>query len=355
MEASIKGRAITAVVMFFIILTIGLCSVANAQTSNMGLPADHPISMVKTAGKKINYVDDINLTAKAVPMNTAINGAFVELKPALTPNGNRLYFSRYLHPDNTTTADLEDIWFADFDPKAGTWSDPALLTGELNNAGPNFVNNVSVTGDTVILGNQYHKKGRMKAGLSYSVNIDGNWIAPKNIHIRNDYNISEQASAFVSIRNGVIIQAIQRIETSGGRDLYVSFWDGAEATEPVNMGTVINTEFEESSPSMDADGKTLYFASKGHNGYGGYDIWVSKRLDDSWTNWSEPRNLGPAVNGQLDEEFFSITHCGSYGIFSKQVSVHNVDLYRISVAELYGETVPSHIVSKDVNSALASL
>jgi hypothetical protein len=104
-----------------------------------------------------------------------------------------------------------------------------------------------------------------------------------------------------------------------------------EATEPVNMGAVINSNLEESSPYLAADNKTLYFASKGHSGFGGYDIFVTRRLDESWTNWSKPENLGPAVNGASDDEFFSLTPCGQFGIFSKRVSVHNVDLFKISL------------------------
>jgi OOP family OmpA-OmpF porin len=349
MKTSIQGRAIIIVMVFFLLLTSGVFSLVSAQPSKETIyEKEHPISQAHTAGKDINHHDDVNLFAVAEPLNKSINSPFVELKPALAPNGNRLYFSRHLHPDNLNADDLEDIWFSDYNPKTNKWSDPALLTGHLNNAGPNYINNISVTGDTVILGNQYHKRGKMTAGISYSVNIDGTWSAPINIEIKNDYNIAEQGSAFVSVKHGVIIQAIQRVETYGARDLYVSFWDGHRATEPVNMGSVINTDLEESSPFLDADNKSLYFASKGRNGYGGYDIWVSERLDDTWLNWSEPRNLGPAVNGQLDEEFFSITHCGNYGIFSKQVSVHNVNLYRISTAELFNKETPTEVAPSEL-------
>jgi OOP family OmpA-OmpF porin len=359
MKASIKGRAIIIVMMFFILLTTGIFSVANAQSGSAGFATDHPISQVKTAGKEIVHHNDVNLNAKAVALNSGINSAFIELKPALAPSGNRLYFSRHAHPDNTLgEKDLEDIWFSDYDTITGIWADPALMTGHLNNAGPNYINSVSVTGDTIILGNKYLKNGKMRAGVSYAVNINGEWSEPKTINIKDDYNISTASNTFVAIKTGVIIRAVQRAETHGDRDLYVSFWDGVTATEPINMGSALNTELEESSPYMDPDGKTLYFASKGHNGYGGSDIWVSQRLDDSWTNWSEPRNLGPGVNGPLDEEFFSITHCGNYAIFSKQVSVHNIDLYRISVEELFNEPVqknkyvrPSELAS----TALASL
>jgi hypothetical protein len=250
-----------------------------------------------------------------------------------------LYFSRAYHPGNTFgESDAEDIWYSTFDKTSDTWSEAVRMTGLLNNNGPNFINNVSVSGDTVILGNQYGKKGKMRAGLSYSVNVDGQWSAPLSINILNDYNMSSHANAFVSLKSGVIIKAIQRGETFGERDLYVSFWDGVKATEPVNMGGVINTSLEESSPFLAADNKTLYFASKGHAGFGGYDIFVTTRLDDSWTNWSEPQNLGTAVNGSLDDEFFSITKCGKYAVFSKQVSVHNVDLFKITTDDLFGKS-----------------
>lgn len=104
-----------------------------------------------------------------------------------------------------------------------------------------------------------------------------------------------------------------------------------------------------------ADNSTLYFASKGHNGYGGHDIFVTKRLD-TWTNWSEPKNLGPAVNSGLDDEFFSITHCGNFAVFSKQMSVHNVDLFRISIEDLFGQpAVIEHKRVENDNMALAAI
>jgi hypothetical protein len=347
----ITERGVTATMIILLLLVVGVYS---CMAQSFSLATDH---QVKNAGKQISHVANVNLSGKAVALNSSINGAYEELKPSLAPCGNRLYFSRLFHPDNTFGEfDNEDIWYSDFNKTEGTWSDPIRMAGVLNNAGPNYINNVSVTGDTIILGNQYLKKGKMRAGLSYSVNVNGQWSEPKAIVIQDDYNISNHSNSFVSLKTGVIIRAVERSETFGERDLYVSFWNGEYATEPVNMGGVINTEMEESSPFLASDNKTLYFASKGHNGYGGYDIWVTKRLDDSWTNWSEPENLGPAVNGSLDDEFFSITHCGNFAVFSKQISVHNVDLYRISMEELFGKPVrKEHNIENKGSSALASL
>jgi hypothetical protein len=296
----------------------------------------HPVNQVKNASKAIYLAANVNVEAKAVPLHTSINSPYEDIKPRLAPCGKRLYFSRTFHPANTNGVnDPEDIWYSDFNSDTNEWSEPIRLTGELNNFGPNYVNNVSVTGDTIILGNTYLKKGKMRSGVSYSVNVNGQWSTPKAIETTNDYNISDHANAFVSLKNGVVIRSIQRTESLGGRDLFVSFWDGKIATEPINMGSVINTEFEESSPYLAPDNKTLYFASKGHHGYGGYDIYVTRRLDNSWTNWSKPENLGPAVNGELDDEFFSVSQCGNFATFSKRMNVHNVDLYRISMEELF--------------------
>ena len=356
MTHKIKARTIEGALMIFLFLVLGIysCFAQPSQTTQAG-----HIDKVRNAGSDIRFAG-VNPEAVAVPLNAFINGPFAELKPALTPNGNRLYFSRSLHPQNVGGEfDLEDIWYSEFDKDSKTWSEPARLPGNLNNAGPNFINSVSTTGDTIILGNQYTKKGKMRAGLSYSIVEKGQWSAPVPIIIERDYNLSDQGHAYVSLKSGVIISAIQRVETYGGRDLYVSFWDGQKGTEPINMGSVINTELEESSPYLASDQKSLYFASKGHLGFGGYDIYVSHRLDDSWTNWSTPENLGPAVNGPMDDEFFSITHCGKFATFSKQVTIHNSDLYKICIKDLMFETRPMDMKEENEQNndatAIASL
>jgi OmpA-OmpF porin, OOP family len=356
-NSRIKVRGTNASMVFFLLLVALLYSFTTEAQSLKQRDLLHPIEKTKNADQKIHLAENVNPGGKAIPLNPSINSPYDDIKPALTPCGKRLYFSRHLHPNNTFgEADMEDIWYSDFDETSNTWSDPALMTGDLNNSGPNYINNVSVTGDTVILGNQYRPNGKMRAGLSYSVNVNGQWSFPKTINIKDHYNMARQSNSFVSLKNGIIIMAIQRGETYGERDLYVSFWDGTEATEPINMGGVINSAFEESSPFLSADNKTLYFASKGHNGFGGADIYVTKRLDESWTNWSTPENLGPAVNGPMDDEFFSITHCGNYAIFSKQVNVHNTDLYRISMEELFRQPVkPKQDQSEKRLSAFASL
>jgi OmpA-OmpF porin, OOP family len=331
-------RALFVTALFFT-LTMYTCLSSQAQTANADNPEEHYRN-----GKFIHVAAHINPDALAQQMNATINSPYVELKPVFAPDGNRLYFSRSFHPGNTSgESDQEDIWYSNLDTTGSIWSTPVRMSSNLNNAGPNFIETISMTGDTIILGNQYLKRGKMRNGVSYSVYANGEWSLPQDIKIKNNYNISNQENHNVNLKNGVIVLAVERLESFGARDLYVSFWNGYAATEPVNMGGIVNTEFEESAPFMSADGKTLYFASRGHSGFGGLDIFMSTRLDDSWTNWTVPQNLGSAVNGPMDESFFNITHCGKFALFSKQVNIHNVDIFSVSTEDLFQKPTLSNL------------
>jgi len=345
-KSRVLSRLVNGVLIMLLFLFLGICK-SFAQSG---------FSYLKNAGSEIRTAENVNTEARAEAVHANINSPYQEIKPALAPCGKKLFFSRLNSPLNTSGEnDQEDIWYSEFVTKSNAWSEPIRMTGDLNNAGPNFVNSVSQTGDTIILGNQYLKKGRMRDGLSYSVNVNGQWSFPQPIIIKGDYNISNHANHYVSLKSGIIVSSVERNDSRGERDLYISMWDGTSATEPVNMGSVINTQFEESSPFLSDDMKTLYFASKGHNGYGGYDIYVTERLDESWTNWTKPKNLGPAVNGTMNDEFFSISYCGNYAIFSKQISIHNVDLYKISMEKLFNQPNNEIIPIKHDPSALAGL
>lgn len=352
---NIQSRTFEVAIKVLILICALICStIIWAQTPTDGAYASttNAFYSYSEMNNKVRLAS-VNVEAKSVRMQATVNSAYDDIKPRLTPDGKRLYFSRNFHPANAGgTNDPEDIWYADFDETSGNWGEPVHMKSILNNAGPNYVNNVSASGDTLILGNQYLKKGKMRAGLSYSVNVNGEWSVPTPINIVNDYNMSAHAQAFVSLKNGVIILSVQRAESIGQRDLFVSFWDGTKATEPVNMGSIINTELEESSPYLAPDNKTLYFASKGHSGFGGYDIFVTRRLDDTWTNWSTPENLGPAVNSELDDEFFSVSQCGRYAVFARQISVHNSDMFEISLDQLFHKS--SAPAAMDKGSSVAA-
>ena len=122
--------------------------------------------------------------------------------------------------------------------------------------------------------------------------------------------------------------SVEREDSRGGRDLYVSFMgDDSVWTEPKNLGDVLNTAGDETAPFLASDDQTMYFSSNGFSGYGGSDVYMSKRLDDSYTNWSEPKNMGPDINSKGEDLFFNIPSTSEYAYYSRGVA-ENTDIYR---------------------------
>lgn len=269
-------------------------------------------------------------------LDEKVNSEYSELNPLLSPDGKTLYFSRKNHPENVGgVTDKEDIWYSELD-SAGHWKLAQNLT-PLNNAGPNFINYISsVTPDgksaVVLLGNQYNEKGKMLAGVSVSSNVGGNWTKPQALNIKDDYNFNEKANYFLANNRRTLLLSVEREDSEGDRDLYVSFQNTDSTwTKPLNLGKNINTASEESSPFLAADDKTLYFSSKGFSGYGGSDIYMAKRLDDTWTNWSEPENLGAEINSPQEDVFFNIPANSDYAYYSRGITETNTDIYRVKL------------------------
>ncbi len=265
-----------------------------------------------------------------------INSDYKELNPLLSPDGKTLYFSRQNHPENVGgVQDKEDIWYSQLD-SSGRWQ-LARNMGPLNNDGPNFVNSiqaVSPDGQSAImlLGNQYLDNGKMLAGVSISRNVGGSWTRPVALKIANDYNYAEKANYFLANNRKTLLMAVERDDTQGDRDLYVTFMKTDSTwTEPLNLGDVVNTAGEESAPFLAAGDTTLYFSSNGFSGYGGNDIFVTRRMDDTWTKWSEPENLGPEINSPLEDLFFNIPAASEFGYYSRGVSETNTDIFRVKL------------------------
>ncbi|MEL6922742.1 MAG: OmpA family protein, partial [Bacteroidota bacterium] len=130
----------------------------------------------------------------------------------------------------------------------------------------------------------------------------------------------------------VLLMSVEREDGLGDLDLFVSFkLKGNNWTEPINLGPQINTVGSESSIFIAADNRTIYFASNGHPGYGGFDMFMSRRLDESWTNWSTPQNMGKEINSKGNDYNYTIPASGEYAYFSRENQLFKSDLYRIKL------------------------
>jgi OmpA-OmpF porin, OOP family len=285
----------------------------------------------------IAAIDRPDLLASGIiveKLDPNVNSDQSELNPMLSPDGKTLYFSRQNHPDNAGgVKDAEDIWYSELG-QDGKWSLAKNMGPEFNNEHPNFINSVTTAtpdGKSVllVLGNTYKKNDRMVGGVSISDNINGTWSKPKAITIEDYYNFADKAHYFLSDSRKELLMSVEREDTRGGRDLYVSFMKNDSTwTKPLDLGSVINSAGDETAPFLASDDQTLYYSSNGFSGYGGNDIYMSKRLDDTWTNWSEPRNMGPEINSKGEDMFFNIPATSEYAYYSRGPSADKLDVFR---------------------------
>ncbi|MDN5201734.1 OmpA family protein [Fulvivirgaceae bacterium BMA10] len=262
-----------------------------------------------------------------------INTKFSEIKPMISPDGRTLYFSRQNYPGNYNgRTDPQDIYYSNFE--SGQWTKAKNLGEPLNNEFPNGVSTVSADGKQLLLINLYRKRGGEIAGASLSKRSGNGWSYPQMIVIEEYYNYSQYADFYLSNNGKVLLMAIDRDDSNGDQDLYASFLiSGNRWSKPVNLGETINTSEPEFSPFLAADEKTLYFASRGHGGFGESDIFYTKRLDDSWVKWSKPKNLGLGVNSVDWDAYYSIPASGEYAYFvhGKGTSRDPKNIYRIAL------------------------
>lgn len=124
-----------------------------------------------------------------------------------------------------------------------------------------------------------------------------------------------------------IIFTSTRSGGEGDKDLWISYrQDDGSYGEPQNLGKPVNTGDNEISPFMAPDGKTLFFASDGHKGEGGFDIYMTQR--DGSGVWSQPKNLGTLINTDADELFFyAVNRNRCYFVSDRKGGKGGLDLY----------------------------
>ncbi len=281
--------------------------------------------------KQINNIQYASTVPNKENLGRQVNSNYAERLPIISPDGNTLYFTRKFHPDNMGAENRDDIWVSQRMPN-GNWGYAENIGEPLNNTDHNYVVAINPTGTSIYLGNKYRSKSQ---GLSMSSPKRGAWAKPFDLKIANFYNNNVFAEYHVSVDEKVLLLSIERTDGYGERDLYVSFHKGEGSwSQPKNLGSTINTNNIENSVFLAADGKTLYFCSNGHYNYGGLDVFVSERLDDSWTNWTEPKNLGPKINTNGNDLNFTIPASGEYAYFSSDDNSFGMsDLFRIRLPE----------------------
>lgn len=300
--------------------------------------------------KKINKITElINKPLEGLKIENLgdlINTSGGEWDPALTSDGRFLYFSADYRKSAFGGA---DIWAAE--NKDGIWQKAQNLGSSINGHLDETIDNVSADGTTLLIsGNLGGSFGKYDI---YTADKDSaGWTNITHLPqpVNSEYHDESgcitpdgKAILFSSDRKGGIGPYVPVYTefyggtTMGNMDLYVSIFKDSAWSEAINLGTVINTPYSERAVFLHPDGKTLYFSSNGHYGLGRLDVFKSVRLSDtSWTEWSEPVNLGKEINTSQDDWGYIIDLQGKYAYFAKENDVNSFggwDIYSITLPE----------------------
>ncbi len=273
-----------------------------------------PMILLYAVQARAQTIDMKDLSA----VTKALNSRWDENNPVVSPDGKTIYFTRANDSSNVGgVKDKGDIWFA-YLGEDGHWEKPQNLGEPVNDNTRNSILGFSPDGNVMFLNLQKRHEGGYISndGVGFSVKQGSGWSKPKKMRVDYYLNKSDHQSGCVSRDGSVMLLSMQSYASRGEEDLYVSFYQDGKWSQPKNLGSDINTSAQEMTPYITADLKTLYFSSNGFGGRGGRDLFKSERLDDTWRNWSKPKNLGNEINSKGVELSYFIDYINEVGYFS---------------------------------------
>lgn len=263
----------------------------------------------------ITVTSSICAHAQLENLGKSVNTEYNEISPIISPDGKTIYFSRVSHPQNTHgPKGSQDIWYSEL--KSDKWTPARRLPPPLNKEDYNSLYSITPDGNTLLIKGAYKNGTYETRGFSTSKKTARGWSAPNKLDIPGYTKLSKGQfdCGYLSNDGKTLVMSFSEKKNSKVDDLYVSFKqkDGSWS-KPLNLGAEINTgDFTETTPFLAPDGVTLYFSSDRKGGQGSNDIYYSKRIDKSWKRWSRPVNLGPAINTDGYDAYYTISALGDF-------------------------------------------
>ncbi len=268
-----------------------------------------------------------------VKLSATVNSKYSDYMPALDPTGSKLYFTSVRlggikKEEGLEKEGDEDIYFIEKSSKE--WSAPKLLPEPINSENNEGAACFSADGQLMIYTACGRDGGIGSCDLYISTLEGKDWTKPVNLG--NVVNSTEwDSQPTISYDGNRIIFTSTRAGGYGSEDLYMierNFF--GEWGPPMNLGPMINTPFSDMSPFLSQDGKTLYFASVGHPGYGGHDLFKTVFENGKWT---APINLGKPLNTEGKDTYFTIGGSGEIGYFASNRDGDQLDLFEVAIPE----------------------
>jgi len=250
-----------------------------------------------------------------VSVGSGINTIDDEYWPSITADGHTMIFTRQpaVRENQSSYGQVqEDFYISYFSDNA--WQKAFNAGAPLNTIQNEGAQTLSSNGNYMFFTACDRPGGMGSCDIYFSSFDDGKWSEPVNL--RSPVNSpSWESQPSISADGKTLFFSSSRPGGFGGKDIWLSRLNERQTwTKPVNLGSIINTDGDEMSPFIHFDGKTLYFASDGRVGMGGFDIYMTKLKDDS--TWTEPRNLGYPMNTYNDEMGLIIESEGQKAYFS---------------------------------------
>jgi hypothetical protein len=285
------------------------------------------IADIKNIGSPINTED-----AEYVPVLSADESILIFTYRGKKSKGGLMNHKFKSDPEGDY---YEDIFFSI--KKPGGWTDPVSISDTINTIRNDAAIALSTNKEFLFTFSSTNKDG----GDIYMCKLVGDqWMAPEKLgeNINTKY---WEGSCSISSDAKLLYFASERQGGFGGKDIYVSeLGKDGKWGKAKNLGSTINSEYDDDSPFIHPDGKTLFFSSKGHSSIGGYDIMYSTLKDNEWT---EPFNMGYPLNTIDDDIYYVLNTKGDKGYFSSTRTglneKGNHDIYEVSPGIIGERTV----------------
>lgn len=260
-----------------------------------------------------------------VNLGEGVNTVDAEYFPAITADGETLVFTRQVNGN-------EDFWTAQF--KNSIWGLATPLSSKINTTRYNEgAQTISPDGKYLFFTGCNRPDGLGRCDIYVSHREGKDWGEPYNVGqpVNSEFWESQPA---ISPDGRTLYFISNRPGGYGGYDIWKStITDDAKWGPAINLGPGINTAFDENTPFLHADGKTLYFSSNGWPGFGNKDIYFSRQDNDG--QWQKPFNIGYPINSFEDESGLVVSADGNSGLFSSNLKggYGMQDIYSFGIPE----------------------
>ena len=257
-----------------------------------------------------------------------VNSRFPEYTPVITADNSTMFFTS--RRENSTGGDkaendqyYEDIYMTT--RRGADYSMPVNIGDPVNSKFHDAAIALSPNGAQLFL-----YKDEEQGNIYFSTRKGKTWTKPKSIGKTINTKLYKETSVSITADGRILYFSSDRPGGSGGLDIYMCKRLRNDWGEAVNLGSTINTPDDDDSPFIHPDGVTLYFSSKGHDGIGGYDIYTSSLVND---NWTVPENLQLPINTPGNDIYFVLSADSRTGYYASEKSGGEgfTDIYRITM------------------------